>query len=118
MGTESIPDLVRGYFAAYQRGDRAWVAARLAPGFTFTSPYDDHIDTATYFERCWPDQPWVREFRFEKIVADGDDAFVLYEAVPMEGESFRNTEHMRFENGRLRAVEVYFGALPKAGDAA
>ena len=50
----SKAELIRGYFAAYGSGDRKVIEDGFADDFTFTSPYDDAIDKATYFERCWP----------------------------------------------------------------
>lgn len=47
-------DIIRRCFAAYQSKDRKALADLFAEDFTFTSPYDDAIDKATYFERCWP----------------------------------------------------------------
>ena len=47
-------DLVRRSFAAYMTAERADIEAILHPDFTFTSPYDDHIDRHDYFARCWP----------------------------------------------------------------
>ena len=38
-------------FAAYMTNDRKIVEDSLADDFRFTSPYDDRIDKATYFER-------------------------------------------------------------------
>src|SRR5260370_637676 len=47
-------DLIRSYFAAYKTRDRKALEDAFADDFTFTSPYDDAIDKAAYFERCWP----------------------------------------------------------------
>jgi hypothetical protein len=47
-------ELVRKYYGAYQARNRKTLEDGLADDFTFTSPYDDKIDKATYFERCWP----------------------------------------------------------------
>jgi hypothetical protein len=115
MQTDDIAHLVRGLFAAYQANDREYAERLLSPDFTFTSPYDDHIDRATYFKQCWPDHEWIRELRIQALVADDSRGFVLYEIEPIDGETFRNTEFFRFENGLLRSIEVYFGALPKDG---
>jgi hypothetical protein len=39
----------------------------LTDGFRFTSPYDDGIDKATYFVRCWRDTGWIERHELEKI---------------------------------------------------
>ena len=54
MSDSQIADLVRKCFAAYDSADRDAMESLLAHQFTFTSPFDDHIDRDTYFERCWP----------------------------------------------------------------
>jgi len=43
--------LIRNLFAAYLGNDRQRVADALADDFRFTSPFDDDIDKAAYFER-------------------------------------------------------------------
>jgi ketosteroid isomerase-like protein len=45
-------DLIRKYFAAYKAKNRKLLEDGFSDDFTFTSPYDDAIDKATYFERC------------------------------------------------------------------
>jgi ketosteroid isomerase-like protein len=55
-------ELIERACAAFQARDRAVFAQLLAPDFTFTSPYDDHIDQAAYFERCWPNAERFRSF--------------------------------------------------------
>ncbi|MDB5076044.1 MAG: nuclear transport factor 2 family protein [Chloroflexi bacterium] len=84
----------------------------LGPDFTFTSPYDDHIDRTSYFDRCWPNNDMFRAVHVEKVFDDGDEAFVRYRAELKTGVNFRNTEFFRFEGGRIREIEVYFGSLP------
>ncbi len=106
----SRAELIRGYFAAYLANERGPVADVLADNFTFTSPYDDAIDRATYFARCWPDSPVFRSITIERICEDADAAFVLYRCETLDGKAFRNTELHRFQGDRLRSVEVYFGA--------
>lgn len=115
MSAKSRAELIRGYFAAYQAGSRDMVAAVLADDFTFTSPYDDAIDRATYFERCWPQSPVFRSIAIERICEDENAAFVLYRCETVEGRTFRNTELHMFRSDRLRAVEVYFGASYRDG---
>ena len=110
MKTTNVSDLVRRYFAAYEAKDRAAIAALLSDDFTFTSPYDDHIDRKTYFERCWPNSANMRSFRVVKLFEQGDEAFILYEGQFKGSEIFRNTEFFRTEGDRINAVEVYFGS--------
>jgi ketosteroid isomerase-like protein len=113
MTDESVETLARSYFDAFQNADRAAMEALLAPDFTFTSPFDDRIDRAAYFERCWPH---ASSFRFrddKRIFVQGDECFVLYETEGKPGGTFRNAELFRFEGEQLRSVDVFFGFLPK-----
>ena len=64
MPTKS--DLIRKYFAAYRTNDRKLMEDGLTDDFTFTSPYDDAIEKATYFERCWPNSERIREHEIER----------------------------------------------------
>jgi ketosteroid isomerase-like protein len=109
MPTANLPDLVRKYFAAYETKDRAVVDGLLSDDFTFTSPRDDHIGRAAYFERCWPNSANVRTIAIEKLCENGPDVFVRYCQVLRSGAEFRNVELLRFESGKLTEVDVYFG---------
>lgn len=112
---KSRTELIHGYFAAYQKDERDAVAAVLTDDFTFTSPYDDAIDSASFFERCWPKTPVFRAMAIELICEDVDAAFVLYRCETLDGKTFRNTELHRFRGDKLSAVEVYFGASYRNG---
>ncbi|UVK42167.1 nuclear transport factor 2 family protein [Mesorhizobium sp. AR07] len=115
MHGKSRSDLVRSYFAAYRANDRAIMEAALTDDFTFTSPYDDAIDRATYFVRCWPNNKLIRSITVDRICEDGDAVFVLYRCETSDGKTFRNTELHSFRDDQLRSVEVYFGAAWKDG---
>ena len=54
MQDTKLTNVVRAYFGAYESENRELAETLLADDFTFTSPNDDGIDKATYFERCWP----------------------------------------------------------------
>ena len=107
MPTKS--DIIRAMFAAYPRQDRKAVEDTLADDFRFTSPYDDAIDKATYFERCWPINERIESNEVERIFVQGDEAFVTYR-VRNGNEEFRNTEFFIFEGDQIRRIDVYFGA--------
>ena len=101
----------RAIYQAYVDKDRGVVEGLIAGDFSFTSPYDDHIDRKTYFERCWANAERIADMRIRKLHADGDDVFVLYEVRPREGQAFHNAEFLRFRDGQLVEVEVFFGEL-------
>jgi ketosteroid isomerase-like protein len=111
----SRPKLIRALFAAYLASDRAAVDKLLAEDFRFTSPYDDRIDKATYFERCWRDSDWIERHELEKIFVEGDEAFVTYRCAAKGGKSFRNTEFFLFEGDMVKRIDVYFGATCQDG---
>ncbi len=54
--------IARASYEAYVAKDRAAIEALIAPGFHFTSPLDNRIDRATYFERCWPNSRNIEGF--------------------------------------------------------
>ncbi len=106
---------IRAIFAAYLGNDRQAVEAALADDFRFTSPYDDALDKATYFERCWKNSGWIARHELEKIFVQGDEAFVTYKCVAKDGNSFRNTEFFVFAGDKVRSIDVYFGATYRDG---
>ncbi len=50
---------IRALFAAYLANDRKRVEEFFTADFCFTSPYDDALDKATYFARCWKGSDWI-----------------------------------------------------------
>jgi hypothetical protein len=54
--------IIEQCFTAYNAKDRATIEGLLTSTFTFTSPYDDAIDRATYFQRCWSMSDRIRVF--------------------------------------------------------
>ena len=113
--SDNKSELIRALFAAYMANDRAAVENSFTDDFTFTSPYDDRIDKATYFERCWRVSDWIARQQLEKILVESDEAFVTYEVVSKDGKRFRNTEFFRFDDDKVRSIDVYFGASYKDG---
>ncbi|MES2192790.1 MAG: nuclear transport factor 2 family protein [Pseudomonadota bacterium] len=115
MSDRTRSEIIRGLFAAYLANDREAVAAALTGDFRFTSPYDDAIDKATYFERCWRNSDWIARHELERILVEGDGAFVTYNCVAKSGQNFRNTEFFSFDGDRIRSIDVYFGATYENG---
>ncbi len=110
MPTQSKAEIIRALFAAYLSNDRKAVEDAFTDDFRFTSPYDDEIDKATYFVRCWRVTDWIERHELERIFVEGDGAFVTYKCVAKGGKSFRNTEFFSFEGDRIKRIDVYFGA--------
>ena len=115
MTSANKTEIIRNLFAAYLANDRKSVEAAFADDFHFTSPYDDEIDKATYFERCWRVSDWIERQDLERIMVEGDAAFVTYRGVAEGGKSFRNTEAYTFAGDRIGRIDVYFGATYENG---
>ena len=115
MASANKTELIRNLFAAYLQNDRQAVEAAFTDDFRFTSPYDDEIDKATYFDRCWQNSDWIERQDLERIMVEGEAAFVTYRCVAKEGKSFRNTESFAFAGDRIRRIDVYFGATYENG---
>jgi len=107
--------IIRTLFAAYLTDNREAVEDVFAADFRFTSPYDDRIDKRTYFERCWRSSNWIDRHELERVVVQGEEAFVTYKCVAKGGKSFRNTEFFAFENEKIKRIDVYFGATYQDG---
>lgn len=110
MPAANKAEIIRAIFAAYLSNDRKLVDDSLSDQFRFTSPYDDDIDKATYFERCWRNSDWIERHEIQKIFVEGNEAFVTYRCVAKGGKSFRNTEFFTFDGDRVKRIDVYFGA--------
>jgi ketosteroid isomerase-like protein len=115
MMLASKADLIRALFAAYHANDRKKVETVLSDDFRFTSPYDDGIDKAAYFAKCWKSTDWIASQELERILVDGDQAFVTYQCTAKDGKSFRNTEFFVFAGDKVRSIDVYFGAAYQDG---
>ena len=108
-------EIIRAVFAAYLSNDRKAVEDALTDDFRFTSPYDDEIDKATYFARCWRNTDWIERHQLERIFVEGDEALVTYKCLAKGGKNFRNTEFFSFEGDKIKRIDVYFGATYENG---
>ena len=102
-------EIVRECYRAYELGDRSLIERHLSDDYTFSSPADVGLDRAAYFERCWPNAGNIAGFAFVRLVEDGDEVIVTYEATRTDGTRFRNTEVLTFAGEKLTRTEVYFG---------
>jgi ketosteroid isomerase-like protein len=101
--------IARACFEAYVKKDRVSIEALLRDDFHFTSPIDNALDRTTYLERCWPNSRFTESFDYIYQEEEGDRAFIVYEARTTSGKRFRNSEIHTVRDGKLVAVEVYFG---------
>jgi ketosteroid isomerase-like protein len=99
----------RALYDAVESKDRRVAERLIADDFRFFSPWDNGLDRNKYFEICWPQAERFRDFKLTDAIADGERVFVTYEALLEDGDRFRNAEVLTVRNGRISAVEVYFG---------
>jgi len=85
--------------------------ALLADNFTFSSAAgDDHISKSAFKTNCWDTQiNFIGQFDLERVVASGNEAFAKYLCHTKNGKSFRNVEYFRLKDGKVEAIECYFG---------
>ena len=106
----SNADTVRAFFRSFLAQDRAAAERLVADEFVFTSPQDDHIDRATFFERCFPTADRFKDHQLLEVVpTDGDDVFVLYEYEREGGQRHRNAEVITVRDGQVTESQVFFG---------
>jgi ketosteroid isomerase-like protein len=106
----SDSDVARAVFAAYLAQDRETAERLLADDLVFTSPQDDHIDRAAYFDRCFPSVDRLRSQELLEVVPTGTGGvFLLYEYELVDGGCYRNTELLTVRDGRVSEVQVFFG---------
>jgi ketosteroid isomerase-like protein len=105
-------EIIRKWYAAWQKADLGTFDALLADNFTFSSAAgDDHISKSTFKTQCWDTQVnFIGQFDLERITTGAEDAFVKYLCHTKNGKSFRNVEYLRIKDGKLQSIECYFGA--------
>jgi ketosteroid isomerase-like protein len=105
-------EIIRKWYAAWEKKDLGTFNSLLADNFTFTSAAgDDHISKNTFKAQCWDTQvDFIGHFDLERITTGAEDAFVKYLCHTKNGKSFRNVEYLRIKNGKLESIECYFGA--------
>jgi ketosteroid isomerase-like protein len=103
-------ELAKAHYRAFAAGDRETVEGLLGEEFEFHSPADEQgLDRAGWFERCWPGAGSLTEFEFVRLIEDGDEVVVTYEATRPDGSRLRNTEVLGFAGDKQVRAEVYFG---------
>ena len=103
-------EVVRKYYAAWET--KAWhpVDILLADDFTFSSPLDDHISKSDFKSGCWDTQiAYIDRFDLKQVVGTDNEAFVMYVCHTTNGKTFRNVEYFQLRDGKVKAVECYFG---------
>jgi ketosteroid isomerase-like protein len=105
-------ELVRKWYAAWEKKDWGPLDSLLADNFTFTSAAgDDHISKSAFKAQCWETQiDFIGRFELKQTATVGEDAFVKYLCHNKDGKTFRNVEYFRIKDGKLQSIECYFGA--------
>ena len=104
-------EIIRKWYAAWEKKDLGTFNMLLADNFTFTSAAgDDHISKSTFKTRCWETQiDFIEGFDLQHVIGDGNDAFVMYVCRTKNGKTFHNVEYLRLRDNKLEAIECYFG---------
>jgi ketosteroid isomerase-like protein len=111
MSNAATEEIIRKWYKAWEKKDEAQFEALMADNFTFSSAAgDDHINKTTFKTRCWDTQAkLIERSDLERVIATGNDAFVKYLCHTTSGKSFRNVEYLRVKDGKVEAIECYFG---------
>ena len=104
-------DIVRKWYQAWEKKDQSQFEALMADNFTFTSAAgDDHISKTAFKTQCWDTQiDFIGQFDLEQLFGRGNEAFAKYLCHTKNGKSFRNVEYFRLRDGKVEAIECYFG---------
>ena len=116
-------EIIRRWYAAWEKKDWRPVDVLLADDFTFSSAAgDDHISKSAFKVKCWESQKdFIKRFDLQRVFGSGNEAFVMYICHTMNGKTFRNVEYLRLRDDKVAAIECYFGAqssFPSAVSAA
>jgi SnoaL-like domain len=106
-------EIVRTWYKTWEVEKKDWgpFDVLLADNFTFSSAAgDDHISKSAFKTNCWDTQiNFIGQFDLERVVASGNEAFAKYLCHTKNGKSFRNVEYFRLKDGKVEAIECYFG---------
>jgi ketosteroid isomerase-like protein len=105
-------EIVRKWYKAWVEKDEGQFEALMTDNFTFTSAAgDDHIGRSTFKTQCWDTQAkLIDRSDLERVMVSDNEAFVKYLCHTTNGKSFRNVEYLRISDGKVEALECYFGA--------
>ena len=102
---------MRRSYEAFARRDRATVESILSDDFTFTSPYDDHIDRSAFFERCWPFGDTIDRFEILDVWSPETESLSFTRSNRNTVMCFGIQSGLKVQAGQIKEVEVFFGAL-------
>jgi ketosteroid isomerase-like protein len=104
-------EIVRKWYKAWEKKDVGQFQALMADNFTFTSAAgDDHISASAFKTQCWDTQiEFIGQFDLELMAGSGNEVFAKYLCHTKNGKSFRNVEYFKVRDGKVEALECYFG---------
>jgi ketosteroid isomerase-like protein len=110
--TPKSDEIIRRWYAAWEKKDWRPVDVLLADDFTFSSAAgDDHISKSAFKAQCWETQKdFIERFDLQRVFGSGNEAMVLYICHTTNGKTFRNVEYLSLRDGKVAAIECYFGA--------
>ncbi len=102
-------EIIRKWYKAWEKKDLVQFNVLLADNFTFTSAAgDDHISKSAFKAQCWDTQvDFIDRFDLERVLGNGNEAFVKYLCHTKNAKSFRNVEYFRLRDGKIEALECY-----------
>ena len=105
--------IIRKWYKTWAEEKKDWVlfSVLLADNFTFSSAAgDDHISKSDFKTNCWDTQiNFIDRFDLEQVFGSGNEALVKYLCHTKNGKSFRNVEYFELRDGKIEAIECYFG---------
>ena len=107
--------VVKAYYSGFETKDWAAVSAQFADGFTFTSPNnDDHISVDRFKDKCWPTARFVKKVDYIKMAQNDDYLMLQVQIITVDDSIVRNVDVFSFSNnGKIKSIEVFFGAGSK-----
>jgi ketosteroid isomerase-like protein len=104
-------EIIRRWYAAWEKKDWRPVDVLLADDFTFSSAAgDDHISKSAFKVQCWESQKdFIKRFDLQRVYGSGNEALVMYICHTTNGRTFRNVEYLRLRDDKVQAIECYFG---------
>jgi len=105
-------EIIRRWYAAWEKKDWLPVDALLADDFTFSSAAgDDHISKSAFKVKCWETQKdFIERFDLQRVFGSGNEAMVMYICHTTNGKTFRNVEYLKLTDDKVATIECYFGA--------
>jgi hypothetical protein len=70
---DEVERLLRGSYRAFLASDRATLAKMFSDDYTFTSPRDNHISKAQFFEHCLPGSKLFKIFTIDRVFVEDHD---------------------------------------------